>query len=273
MTVETEDGSLTAYSRRFSERYHSIAGAKSEALNKFVIPSFETGKLKNKKSVRVLDIGFGLGYNALQTVFYAEENNIVLSIDSLEKFEDALIDAKEVNRNEFILKMCNDKEFTSKLIEAKLYIEDARGFVSSVGNKYDVIYLDGFSSERNVELWTKDFFVALKNILFDSGLILTYRSAHPVVSGFLGAGLVVQAVEAFGRVSYSLVVSKHGNEGFRRLDEKREKERRETTGKLFYRDEKLSSSVDEIIERYKSEREEYIKNGGKTIKEYRREGD
>ena len=60
--ILTKDGSPTLRSELFQENFHSIKGALEETKNKFTDPSdlerFE------KRSLNVLDICFGLGYNS-----------------------------------------------------------------------------------------------------------------------------------------------------------------------------------------------------------------
>jgi len=57
--VKTKDDSYTFYSDEYNEGYHSISGALDEALRKFIEPC----KIKN--GMKILDVGFGLGYNVL----------------------------------------------------------------------------------------------------------------------------------------------------------------------------------------------------------------
>ena len=60
--IITEDGSISFRSEKFNENFHSNAGAYYETKNKFINPS----RLKRfqNKSINVLDICFGIGYNS-----------------------------------------------------------------------------------------------------------------------------------------------------------------------------------------------------------------
>ena len=58
----TKDGSISFRSEKFNENFHSIAGAYYETKNKFIKPS-RLRRFQNK-SINVLDICFGLGYNS-----------------------------------------------------------------------------------------------------------------------------------------------------------------------------------------------------------------
>ena len=60
--VLTKDGSITLRSHIFQENFHSLEGALKETEIKFINPS--DLKRFNNKSLNVLDICFGLGYNS-----------------------------------------------------------------------------------------------------------------------------------------------------------------------------------------------------------------
>ncbi|MCK5676815.1 MAG: hypothetical protein KAH99_07360, partial [Verrucomicrobia bacterium] len=62
--VTTTDGSITFWNEEYKEHYHTPAGARLEAMEKYVVP----GKLKERLErgdVKLLDVCFGLGYNSL----------------------------------------------------------------------------------------------------------------------------------------------------------------------------------------------------------------
>ncbi|MCK5844462.1 MAG: TIGR01212 family radical SAM protein [Victivallales bacterium] len=87
--VITGDGSPTLYHPEYRQHFHSLAGAHSEAFKKFVEPSGIRGKLKSNETVRVLDIGFGLGENAfalIETAKLADSGGIeIISLEMDER--------------------------------------------------------------------------------------------------------------------------------------------------------------------------------------------
>ncbi|MBO5722722.1 MAG: TIGR01212 family radical SAM protein, partial [Lentisphaeria bacterium] len=68
VVTRTADGTPTLYHPGYLQHFHSLAGAGSEAEKKFAEPSGLTARLKQAaargETVRLLDIGFGLGGNA-----------------------------------------------------------------------------------------------------------------------------------------------------------------------------------------------------------------
>ena len=82
----TEDGSPTLYNNNFKEYYHSKSGALEEAFEKFVNPC-KIKELASNNNIKILDIGFGLGYNVIAAIDTALKQNkkCVIEIISLEK--------------------------------------------------------------------------------------------------------------------------------------------------------------------------------------------
>ncbi len=60
----TEDGSSTFFSTEFGECYHSTSGAREEAEKKFILSSRLAAKADQSNNLKILDICYGLGYNA-----------------------------------------------------------------------------------------------------------------------------------------------------------------------------------------------------------------
>ncbi|MCF7816491.1 MAG: hypothetical protein K9M54_01315, partial [Kiritimatiellales bacterium] len=56
-----------------------------------------------------------------------------------------------------------------------------------------------FSTQRNSELWTVDFFRKLKRVMRPDAVLLTYCAAIPVRSGLLEAGFFVGETAPVGR--------------------------------------------------------------------------
>jgi len=66
--------------------------------------------------------------------------------------------------------------------------------------KFDVVFLDAFSTQRNAELWTLDFFKRIRSLMGADGVLLTYCAALPVRAGLLQAGFFVGETEPAGRI-------------------------------------------------------------------------
>ena len=110
----TKDGTAGLYNRTVDDVYHSIFGAKTEAVEKFVRP---LGLLKNfahKKEIKVLDICFGIGYNSKALI----EEIVKLKINSKVKIDILENDRKLVELSPFIKDNC---EIASAILFRSLY--------------------------------------------------------------------------------------------------------------------------------------------------------
>ena len=187
--VLTNDGSYTLYSQAFDQNYHSAKeGALNESLSKHIIPAFEY--FKNPKTLNILDICFGLGYNTLATLYYIKQNNlkIKLNIYSPELDTALLLSLKDFKYpKEFdslknvIIALSKNLKYQDTNINIEIYNGDARKYLDYLKpNSIDVVYQDAFSSNVNRSLWTKEYFKQIKKVLKTDAIITTYSIATPI---------------------------------------------------------------------------------------------
>ena len=187
--IITEDGSISFRSEKFNENFHSKAGAYYETKNKFINPS----RLKRfqNKSINVLDICFGIGYNSALLfenlkIELSTLNWYGLEIDK-RPLNYALTDKKFNNlwspKVLEILNSLNSKaSYKNKAFNCKLIIGDARKEILNLPKElnFDLIFLDGFSPQKCPEIWSYEFLSQLKNKIKHEGYLITYTSAAAV---------------------------------------------------------------------------------------------
>ena len=207
--VLTGDGSVTFWSPEFKEHCHCRAGARSEALAKFIEPSRLEERLM-AGDVALLDVCFGLGYNTLCAGALAERvRNGNLTVTALEIDRDLVAAASSAvstpvsssfDWGECLATLVHGGRFQSGRFGAELLWGDARFTVSRLCSRaFDAIFLDAFSTQRNPELWTFDFLSLLASMLTPDGVLVTYCAALPVRSAFMKAGLHVGETSPMGR--------------------------------------------------------------------------
>lgn len=205
-TVTTEDGSITFYNDTIKEHYHTLAGARSEAEKKYILPG-ELDERLQKGPLKILDICFGLGYNSLLSCECAMKTGkklhiVALEMDStvVEKAAGGLKEqSKHFDWNNCLQLLCSDGYWEENGCSISLIWGDARHTIKKVEGDFDLIWLDAFSTQRNSELWTVDFFKRLYPHLATAGALLTYCAAIPVRSGFAEAGFYIGETDPFGR--------------------------------------------------------------------------
>lgn len=196
--VKSEDGSNTMYSKEYNQHYHSLRdGAINESLYKHIVPAFTHHKEKDE--LHILDICFGLGYNTFSTIYYVKKEGLNKKlkfyspeldgelIKSLQEFEYP----KEFEEiRDIIDEVIKTHKYKDESIEIELFIGNALEYVKTLSN-IDIVYQDAFSSDVNVELWTKSYFEDIYKLLNDDGVVTTYSIATPVRLSMYEAGLFI----------------------------------------------------------------------------------
>ncbi len=252
-SVKTEDGSPSLYHPKYRQHFHTLAGARSEAEKKFVEAVNLRRLLKKQEKVKLLDIGFGLGYNAVAAADAAEsvksgklriitlENDIQVINAALTLFEESSLHGK-------ILKSLLDTGiWQGDFAEIVLVTGDARNSVLELKDKFDCIFMDGFSPDKNPELWTYDFIRELSRRLAPKGRIVTYSSAYPVRGAMLRCGLSVGQTDAFGRKRSGTIAAFEKNVDFEELPQKELNLILKSSAGVAYRDPGLYHSAKDIL--------------------------
>lgn len=187
--VATVDGSLTLHSEEEKEACHSLDGAVGEALYNFVEGCRIREKSREKGRVAILEIGFGLGINFLETC--RAMNGADFEYVALER-DRKMVEAVFSSKSEKLL-------LTAKAeIEFGDAVETIDRLIGS-GKKFDAFYQDPFSPKKNPRLWSVDWFVKLRHLAADGAILSTYSAARPVVEALTAASWKVTTRKGFGR--------------------------------------------------------------------------
>ena len=195
----TEDGSHTLYVPAIDECYHSTHGAVQESMLIFI----QYGLLAcTKNEINILEIGFGTGLNALLTLIEAEKSHknvryTTLELYPLEAEKAVILNYPEVTdtskRREFELLHTSEwgqeisvtPGFQFKKLETDFTQADFTA-------KYDVIYFDAFSPEKQPEMWTEDLFRKLHQCSAKNGILTTYYCKGSVKRALKSAGFSIE---------------------------------------------------------------------------------
>ncbi len=251
--VPTEDGSITFWNKDFKEYYHTLGGAHSEALQKYCLPA-ELEERLQAGPVSILDVCFGLGYNSLSSCDISMRLGQQVDIIGLEI--DRTVVKAAANQmheadtffdwNRCLEHIALDDTWQENNCSIRLLWGDARHTATTLKTKFDLIWLDAFSTQRNAELWTVDFFRRLASLLKPDGAILTYCAAIPVRSGLIEAGLYAGETEPFARERGGTIASLNKKRIPRPLPE-RDYHLMETARGTPYRDPSSTRTNKEIL--------------------------
>ena len=176
--IITKDGSHSLFVPDLNETYHSVHGSISEAIHVFI----NSGLLSHpKKKINILEIGFGTGLNTLLTLENIKNRKIHYT--SLEPYP---ISSEIYNKLNFHTVTNSNSETFLKLHtsdwEEKVFISEnftlyktqkkIQNFISE--KKFDIIYFDAFSPEKQTEMWTTEVFEKCFDLLNKDGFLVTY---------------------------------------------------------------------------------------------------
>lgn len=201
--ITTHDGSHSLLNPELNETYHSVHGARQESLHVFIKHGLElVAQLKNP--VKILEIGFGTGLNALLTADYAEKNNLKIEYTSLEAFP----------VNESIWQQLNypqtkrEAEIFYQLHHAAWneWTEPIPGFMlkkinttlqlASLGHDYfDLVYFDAFAPNKQPEMWAMPMLQKTIESLTDKGVFVTYCAKGQLKRDLASLNTTVEALQ------------------------------------------------------------------------------
>jgi tRNA U34 5-methylaminomethyl-2-thiouridine-forming methyltransferase MnmC len=180
---QTGDGSTSLFVPELNETYHSRIGAVAESQHVFV----QDGLLhcaKENQNIRVFEVGFGTGLNALLTWKAAKEKNLSVDFYSVEKYplEPELVSQMNyhllidgVENEDFALLHHSDWEKWVKL-DQHMQLYKARVDLDAVEihSEFDLVYYDAFGPNYQPNMWTVEKLAVVHLLLNNGGTLVTY---------------------------------------------------------------------------------------------------
>jgi tRNA U34 5-methylaminomethyl-2-thiouridine-forming methyltransferase MnmC len=202
----TTDGSHTVAIPSLDITYHSRHGAINESLHVFIEAGLNYWlQQHNTKAVRIFEMGFGTGLNALVTYIEAAKNNLNIYYSSVEQFPLEKEIVASLNYCETLERPDLAELFST--MHSTVWDEDVQ--LSPFFNlhkiqtslqelepkgKYDIVYYDAFAPNAQPELWTVEVFKKLFDALNEGGILVTYCSKGDVRRALIAAGFNVAKI-------------------------------------------------------------------------------
>ena len=184
--IVSKDGSQTLSIPEMDETYHSINGALTESQHVFIDMGID--KLpKGQKEIKIFEVGFGTGLNAMTTIDWLKTNPskqiIYHTIEAfpvdkgiIEKLNYADLftfkDSVELYNKIHEIKWNQEISLSSQFKIAKFHnkLEDFK----LESNYYDCIYFDAFAPNKQGEMWEMDILRKCHEALAIHGRFVTY---------------------------------------------------------------------------------------------------
>ncbi len=218
----TKDGSNTLRNPFLNDTYHSRDGAVAEALHVYVNAGL-AHTLTQKRQIRLLEVGFGTGLNALMSLQYvqnqvknqvqnqSEEQKITtdLSVHYV-GLEPAPLDYGLVRELGYIEKINAQKLETHFRMmhecenEAEIELSEQFFFQKkqvklakfTTQNLFDLVYFDAFAPKVQPELWTIEALAHLHQQMNTQGVMVTYCAKGQFKRDLRAIGFEVERLPA-----------------------------------------------------------------------------
>ncbi len=206
--IETLDQTKTLWSEYFNEAFHNLFGAYEETLYNYISGCHIQDQFESRKSVHVLDVGFGLGIGLKAFIDEFKKHKtsgIHHSYTSVELDEDLFLwSIKETLPEYKFLKKDNTYICHIPELLITIYIGDGRktlpeAFQMGLLPQFTAIFQDAFSPKQNPILWTVEWFDDLKMMSSPDVYLSTYSSSVSVRKSMIAAGWKVMNVKGFGQ--------------------------------------------------------------------------
>ncbi|MEL6843637.1 MAG: tRNA (5-methylaminomethyl-2-thiouridine)(34)-methyltransferase MnmD [Bacteroidota bacterium] len=198
--IITNDGSSTLYSPQYDEHYHSVHGAIQESMHVFIRMGLD-GLAPERKDIRILEMGFGTGLNALLSLLYRKDRRVhytgIEAIPVEAEIAEGLNYADKLGESALktpFMALHNapweeETEIVPGFLLQKYHIK-LEEFIPQ--GSYDLIYFDAFAPNSQPELWTEQMMQRMYEMTTAGGIFVTYSAKSSVRRGLQAAGYTVE---------------------------------------------------------------------------------
>jgi tRNA U34 5-methylaminomethyl-2-thiouridine-forming methyltransferase MnmC len=185
------------------ETYHSSHGAVQEA--KHVFLEHGLNALPSLTTIRIFEMGFGTGLNALLTLEAAEQQNKHIHYTGIEAFPVELEMALKLNYEQYVSSE-NQHFFTSlhtsewnsdQPITPFFTINKIEGNIESFLPRkscIDLIYFDAFGPRAQADMWDMVILEKMASLLAPGGVFVTYCAKGQLKRDLKSIGLRVESL-------------------------------------------------------------------------------
>jgi tRNA U34 5-methylaminomethyl-2-thiouridine-forming methyltransferase MnmC len=197
----TGDGSHSLLHEALNETYHSRHGAVRESMHVFIEHGFNyvVGK-QHKRSISILEVGFGTGLNVLLTLNEAKEKNLSVNYTSLETFplQQEIWSTLNYPDNNNVFKalhQANWQQWVDIVPYFRLLkLEKSLQAVELTYMECDLIYVDAFAPNKQPELWEMSMLSKVATTLKSGGVFVTYCAKGQLKRDLKELGLIVESL-------------------------------------------------------------------------------
>ena len=213
-TIEWRDNQ--PYSPDFDDIYYSIAGSRGEAEHVFLKSNNLTDRFQDDGQFIIAETGFGFGLNFILTLQAWQQHakkDACLHYIGIEKHPVSPDDIRRLSKHWPDLVIYFDEllavypvpiagHHTRSLLSGRVFLHfifmDVLDALRDDRFNVDAWYLDGFSPQKNTDLWSEQVFGLIAQNSKHNATLSTYTSAGSVKRGLVAAGFGINKVKGHG---------------------------------------------------------------------------
>ncbi len=191
----TQDGSPTLFVPELNEHYHSRHGALQESLHVFIDTGLKAAFDKFQERLHVVEVGMGTGLNAWLTL----QTNIPTDYFGIEPFPLPVSLLSEYYRalhweNETFQAQLYGQTNAPQDLAPHFSLTWFQGPFSAFTKEEPahLVYMDAFAPEKQPELWTRESFSHMFDLLRPGGFMVTYCAKGQVRRDLESVGFKVE---------------------------------------------------------------------------------
>lgn len=201
--VLTKDGSHTIFLPDLNESYHSMYGAVKESVHVFINAGFNACRLN---LMNIFEMGFGTGLNAFLTWMECKKQGRKINYHTVEKnpLKEEIIN--KLNYEE-VLGLEQDEKVIFRLmhnapwgkdttVDEDFMLSKFHGSLLDYASpgKFDLIYFDAFSPEKQPEIWNGEIFEKLSGMMNTGAILTTYCAKGKVKRTLRQTGFMIETL-------------------------------------------------------------------------------
>lgn len=202
--ITTGDGSHSLRNQELNETYHSVHGALQESIHVFIKNGLDFLLEQNPAAaIRILEIGFGTGLNALLTWQRSLNIDKRIAYTTLEAFPvpadiwpQLNYTQSEADREGF--KILHEAKWNEPVAITRNFeltkIHNTLESIHLPNSSFDLVYYDAFAPSKQPELWTLEILQKVVAAMKPGGILTTYCAKGQLKRDLRALGLEVDTL-------------------------------------------------------------------------------
>lgn len=203
--IVTGDGSHSLYLPHLNETYHSSHGALTESEHVFIKAGLDHFRENHPDQlIRILEIGFGTGLNALLAWEWARAKQVTVQFTSLEPFPLGPEIYEQLNYTEnrepwavTAFQMLHQAQWDEeidmgdhfRLLKLNQKLEDL-----ATDQRFQLVFFDAFAPSKQAELWQYEILEKTVGFMAANAVLVTYCAKGQFKRDLMALGLEVETL-------------------------------------------------------------------------------